>query len=70
MSDPVDKPSHYTDQYPLEAIEIIRKVLTPDEFRGYCFGNMLKYKLRAGAKGDPLEDIKKAFKYREFMQEK
>jgi hypothetical protein len=40
--------------------------LTP--FEAYCFGNELKYRLRAGFKGDTLEDIEKALKYKNFRK--
>jgi len=62
----VDHPGHY-NQYPLEVIDIIRRVLGPDGFKAYCLGNILKYRLRAGFKGDVTEDIKKADKYLDFI---
>ena len=69
MIDFVNNPKHY-DFFPdLEAIDIIRKVLTPEEFRGYCLGNKLKYHLRAGSKDDIAQEIAKGEKYREFYEE-
>jgi hypothetical protein len=46
-----------------EVIDLIHDYLTPEEFRGYCKGNILKYRLRAGHKGDATEDIAKAKQY-------
>ena len=56
-------PKHYEIFPGVEAIEVIAASMTKEEFRGYCKGNMLKYRLRAGNK-DPLEqDIAKANTY-------
>lgn len=68
-SDPVNQPAHY-QQFGMEVIDIIRHVLGPDGFRAYCIGNELKYRLRAGDKGDAAQDMAKAMKYREFREVK
>ena len=68
-SDPVEHPSHY-QQFGMEVIDIIRHVLGPEGFRAYCIGNELKYRLRAGDKGDAAQDLAKAKKYREFREAK
>jgi hypothetical protein len=60
--DSVDSPSHYM-VLDKEVIDIIRGALTPAEFKGYCLGNIIKYRMRAGKKIDALEDIAKADKY-------
>ena len=65
--DPVDRPAHY-QQFGMEVIDIIRHVLGPEGFRAYCIGNELKYRLRAGDKGDASQDMAKATKYREFRE--
>ena len=62
IEDPVNSPEHY-NALPLEAIDIIQKTLTPEQFKGYLFGNALKYRLRAGHKKDAAEDIAKAIWY-------
>lgn len=62
--DPVNHPSHYQLFPGQEAIDIIRAALTDEEFRGYCKGNALKYRLRAGEKGDTQQDIDKSNWYR------
>ncbi|NCC85687.1 MAG: DUF3310 domain-containing protein [Clostridia bacterium] len=68
-SDPVEHPAHY-QQFGMEVIDIIRHVLGPEGFRAYCIGNELKYRLRAGDKGDATQDMAKAMKYREFREGK
>lgn len=50
MSDPVNHPPHYR-QGGIECIDAIEAALTPDEFRGYCKGNILKYVWRERHKG-------------------
>ena len=59
VHDEVNHPSHYTDGG-IETIDFIEAKLTPEEFRGYCVGNALKYMSRAGKKGDATTDLKKA----------
>ena len=42
MTDPVNQPPHYR-QGGIECIDAIAAALTPEEFAGYCKGNILKY---------------------------
>lgn len=65
-SDVVNNPNHYQLFPETEAIVVIAKSLTDEEFRGYCLGNSLKYRLRAGKKGSAEEDLAKADKYVEL----
>lgn len=69
VSDNVNAPNHYKLRgLDIEAIDVIRGALTEDEFRGFCKGNVLKYTIREAHKnGD--EDLKKAKKYLEFLEE-
>lgn len=62
--DMVNNPSHYTSGG-IETIDFIRAKLTPDEFVGYCKGNVIKYLARSNYKGG-LEDLRKAGKYIDF----
>lgn len=58
--DPVNNPKHY-DLFPNEqSIDIIQSCMSLDEFKGFLKGNCLKYRLRAGNKGDLQQDIDKA----------
>lgn len=58
MSDLINHPDHYR-QGEIECIDAIAAALTPDEFCGYCKGNVLKYVWRERHKGS-LESLKKA----------
>lgn len=60
MSDEINNPSHYQLFPDQQAIDVIEAALTPEEYRGYLKGNALKYRLRAGEKGDPLKCLGKA----------
>lgn len=62
--DPVNHPKHYQIAPEVEAIDIIRASLTPEQFKGYLLGNFLKYRLRAGDKGDLNQDIEKSNWYK------
>lgn len=55
-------PDHYADGG-IEPIDYIFAKLSPDEFNGFCIGNVLRYVSRAGKKGDAKKDIAKAFVY-------
>lgn len=57
MLDNVNHPDHY--QGSLECITAIRAALTPEEFRGFCKGNVLKYAWRERHKGQD-ESLAKA----------
>ena len=68
--DAVNSPRHYMLFPDMEAVDAIVELLTPEEFVGYCKGNILKYRLRAGKKGDSvIEDIKKAGVYERWLFE-
>ena len=54
VSDPINKPPHYTATA-IEPIEVIEAWKL-----GFCLGNVLKYVARAELKGAALEDLKKA----------
>jgi len=65
--DPVTNPKHY-DLFPgQQSVDVIQSALTPEEFAGFCKGNALKYRLRAGEKGDAAEDLAKANWYRDRL---
>lgn len=67
----VTKPSHYMLLDDIEAIEVIARSMTREQFKGYCFGNILKYRLRAGKKSELAyleKDISKAGFYGELYE--
>ncbi len=66
----VTKPSHYMLFDDIEAIEVIARSMTREQFKGYCFGNILKYRLRAGKKSELAtmeKDLNKAAFYQELF---
>ena len=50
MDDFINQPPHYC-QGSIECIDAIEAALTPEEFRGYCKGNAIKYIWREQHKG-------------------
>lgn len=63
MSDAVNHPQHY-DLFPeVQALQVIASSLTVTEYRGYCFGNTLKYRLRVGKKDGIEQELAKAENY-------
>ena len=58
MFDPVDRPYHYGFGG-VETIEALEASMTPEAFRGFLKGNVLKYVWRYENKNG-LEDLKKA----------
>lgn len=66
--DQVKSPSHYQLMDDVESIEIIARSLTHEQWKGFCLGNMLKYRIRAGKKDDLQQDIDKADFYGELYE--
>lgn len=67
--DAVNSPQHYQFFPDLEAIEVIARSMTQEQFYGYCLGNRLKYRLRAGNKDKLEQDIAKSDKYSELYEQ-
>lgn len=67
--DAVNSPKHYQFFQDLEAIEVIARSMTQEQFYGYCLGNRLKYRLRAGNKDKLEQDIAKSDKYSELYEQ-
>jgi hypothetical protein len=66
----ITSPGHYKVCEGLEVVDMIRAVLTPEQFRGYCLGNLIKYRMRAGKKTmSPMEDLGKAHVYETWLKE-
>jgi len=63
--DLVNKPAHYTNGN-IECIDAIKSALTPEEFRGYCKGNLIKYTWREQLKNG-VEDLEKAMVYLKWL---
>lgn len=67
MEDEVNNPKHYKVFPDMEAIDVIEMTLETKELIGYYKGNILKYRLRAGEKGDAVKDIAKANWYKDRL---
>ena len=56
------KQTHYINSAK-QPIEILQSIFTPKEFQAFCFGNELKYRMRAEYKGQEESDMHKAIVY-------
>jgi hypothetical protein len=59
--------NHYKEM-PVQPWAVMEAVLTPEEFRGFLKGNIIKYSMRAGRK-DGSDDGGKAKHYIQKLQE-
>lgn len=55
---------HYHDK--VQPLEIMQEIMTPEEFRGFLFGNIIKYSCRCGKKDEPQKEFAKLRRYREW----
>jgi hypothetical protein len=65
MTDQIN-PDHYR-QGGIECIDAIEAALTPEEFRGYCKGNVIKYTWRERHKGEAVSLAKGAWYLRRLL---
>lgn len=65
MTDNVLQPKHYM-QGSHECIDEIKAMLTPEEFKGFLKGNVIKYRYRANLKNGK-EDLAKADNYAYYL---
>lgn len=68
-NDEISSPKHYKVFPGVDSIDVIEKALSKEEFVGFCKGNILKYRLRAGNKGPADQCIAKANWYRDVLLE-
>jgi hypothetical protein len=68
VPDVINSPAHYKVGN-IETIDFIQAKLTPEEFKGYLKGNVLKYASRAGYKGNAVEDSGKLAWYANRLAE-
>ena len=59
--------SHYKDM-PIQPWTVMEAVLTPEEFKGFLRGNIIKYSMRAGRK-EGSDDAGKALHYIQKLKE-
>lgn len=65
--DMVKQPKHYAFFDEVESIQVIASSMTKEEFRGFCFGNRLKYRMRAGKKDNIEQELSKSDFYIELF---
>lgn len=58
--------SHYKDM-PVQPWTVMQAVLTPEEFRGFLKGNIIKYAMRQGRKDS--DDAGKALHYMQKLEQ-
>ncbi len=63
-----DPESKYYDAGGIEVLDIIKSKLTPEQFKGYLLGNVIKYACRANWKGTLNRDIEKLSNYSEWLE--
>lgn len=51
----------------IQPIDFMESNFKPDEYRGYLKGNIIKYVSRYLYKGDPIDDLKKAKTYLDWL---
>ena len=59
MPDVVNHPEHYCENGKIECIDALQDAMSPEEFKGFCKGNVMKYLWRSNKKNGT-EDLKKA----------
>ena len=66
-SDDVHSPKHYAiPGTGVEVIDVIKGILSEEQYMGYCYGNVIKYILRAPNKGGK-KDFEKASVYLDWL---
>ena len=65
--DNVNHPKHYL-KGGLECIQVIKAQLTPEQYKGYLYGNVIKYMWRWQDKNGE-EDLRKAEHYLQWLRE-
>lgn len=46
-----------------QPIEVMQEVMSPEEFQGFCRGNIIKYAMRLGHKDDSIKEAGKIKQY-------
>lgn len=66
----LDPHATYYDAGGIETIDVIKAKLTPEQFIGYCLGNVIKYSGRLNHKTpkDRLRDAQKTAMYAQLLQ--
>jgi len=65
----IDPKSTHYDAGGIEVLKIIKAKLTPEQFGGYCLGNIIKYSCRANFKEQFVRDIEKIGIYQKQLED-
>lgn len=68
LHDNVKNPKHYM-LFDIEAIQCVARSMTLEQFKGFCMGSAMKYRLRAGKKDDTTQDINKALEFESLYEQ-
>lgn len=61
--------SSYYEVGGIEVISYIKAKLTPEQYKGYLLGNIMKYSGRCQYKGEYQKDVKKLAEYTRWLEE-
>lgn len=67
QSDDMAKGSHY-EKSAMQPLEVMQRVMTKEQFKGFLFGNFLKYRMRSEFKGQHDSDEYKAKQYAYWLE--
>ncbi len=65
----IDKGASYYDAGGIETMDYLRAKLTPEQFKGFLLGSLLKYPSRSNFKGCFRRDIEKSGIYSKLLLE-
>lgn len=68
MTDPINHPTHYTSNGPVECIDAIHSALGHDGFVAFLRGQVIKYNWRMGLKDAAAQDAGKAVWYADKLR--
>lgn len=63
------KDTNHYDIGDISTIDVIRAKLTPEQYKGYCLGNVIKYACRLEHKGHAKEDVQKLWDYANWLRD-
>lgn len=58
----------YYKQSAMQPIEVMRSIMTNEQFEGFLIGNIVKYRMRAKYKGNYDKDMEKANVYSHWLK--
>lgn len=65
----LDPQSSYYGVGGIEVLDVIKAKLTPEQYKGYLLGNIIKYSGRCNYKGTMSRDVEKCANYSKWLSE-